>query len=101
MQNPSPPQFKADPLSDLVTASELRAWRGNRTTKKILRYLDRWRAQVVESLAEGDSLSASAEASAMKTTEYVAKAQLLKDVLELAPKDIADFYGLKEPADEK
>lgn len=89
-----------DPLSDLVTAAELRAWRNNRTTKKLLRFLARWRAELVESLAEGDSIAdGSIEATALKTKEAVSKAQLLKDIVELEAKDVADFYNLDEPED--
>ena len=65
----------------------------------MLDYLREWRARVVEQLAEGSSLVPAADASAMKTTEYVAKAQLLKDLLEVQAKDIADFYGLAELKD--
>ena len=92
--------WTVDPLSDLVSARELRVWRNDRTTAKVLRYLARWRALVIEQLAEGESLSSTADASAMKTVEYVAKAQLLKDFLELEAKDIADFYGVAEPSDQ-
>ena len=102
MENPSlKKSWEVDPLSDLVTATELRNWRNSRTTKKVLRYLARWRASVVESLAEGDSLLADTGASAMKTSEYVAKCQVIKDILGLEAKDIAAFYQLPEPKDEK
>lgn len=91
--------WTVDPLSDLVSAQELAAWRRDETTEKILRYLSRYRAGLVEALAEGASLNESAEASAMKTTEFVAKAQLLKDLLTLEAKDVARFYELGEPQD--
>lgn len=89
--------WTVDPLSDLVSGEELRIWRSHLTTKKVLRYLGRWRGALLEQLGEGASLEPSAEASAMRTTEFVAKNQLLKDLLTLEPKDIAEFYGLKEP----
>lgn len=69
-----------------------------------MRYLARWRTQMVDGpdgLSEGASLSESAEASAMKTTEYVSKAQVLRDILTLEAKDIAMFYGLDEPNEEE
>lgn len=91
--------FTVDPLSDLVSARELRIWRNDATTAKILRYLARWRAQLVEELAEGGSTEPSVEATAMSTCEYVSKAQLLKDILALEAKDVAEFYGLGEPQD--
>jgi phage gp46-like protein len=93
------PEWAADPKSDLITATELHHWKRNRTTQKIMRYLSRYRAQLVESLAEGDSTSESVEATAMKTAEYVSKAQMLKDIATLAPEDIAQFYGLETPQD--
>lgn len=89
--------YAVDPLSDLVSASELRVWRNQRTTKKVLRYLARWRAQLVEMLADGQSTEPTCDATAMRTTEFVAKALLLKDFLALEAKDIAEFYGLEEP----
>lgn len=92
--------YTADPLSDLVSATELRVWRNHSTTKKIMRYLTRWRGQLVELLAEGESLVPDTNASAMKTTEFVAKAQLLKDLITLEAKDVAAFYQLTEPKDE-
>lgn len=89
--------WAVDPLSDLVSATELRAWRNDSTTKKVMRYLARYRQQVLEALGEGQSLEPTAEASAMRTTEFVSKNQLLKDFLALEAKDVADFYGLAEP----
>jgi hypothetical protein len=86
--------WTVDPLSDLVSAQELAAWRRDVTTEKVLRYLARFRAQLVEQLAEGASTESTVEATAMRTVEYVSKAQLLKDVLTLEPKDLADFYGV-------
>lgn len=84
-------------MSDLVTAQELAAWRKNRTTKRVLAYLSAWREQLKNRLAEGESLFPTADASAMKTTEMVSKAQLLEDILNLEASDIAAFYGLEEP----
>lgn len=89
--------YTVDPMSDLVSAQELRVWRSHPTTKKITRYLGRWRAQLVEAMAEGGTTASTAEATAMLTTESVSKAQLLKDVLTLEAKDVADFYNLAEP----
>lgn len=94
------PSFAVDPLSDLVSATELRIWRSQPTTQKVLRYLTRWRGVLVEQLAEGGSTAPSCEATALSTAEYVAKAQLLKDVITLEPKDVADFYGLAAPEDQ-
>src|SRR3954467_13204731 len=92
--------YTVDPLSDLVSATELRIWRNHQTTKKLLRYLSRYRAQMMESLAEGDSLLPNADASAMKTTEFVAKCQMLKDIATLEAKEMPEFYNLNEPKDE-
>lgn len=89
--------WTVDPLSDLVSASELRIWRNHPTSRKILRYLERWRTQLLEQLGEGVSLEADVGASAMRTTEFVAKNQLLRDILALEAKDLAQFYGLAEP----
>ena len=106
-RSPSPLRPEAswtvDPLSDLVSAQELGAWRRDPTTEKILRYLGRWRGQLVEALAEGMSLNEFAEASAMKTTEFVAKSQILKDILTLEAQDLARFYeiSLEEPKEKK
>lgn len=94
------PQYAVDPQSDLVSATELRVWRGNPTTRKVMRYLERWRAAVIAQLADGASLFPTAEASAMKTTEYVAKSQLMHDILTIEARDIAGFYGLDEPKDD-
>jgi hypothetical protein len=80
-----------------VSATELRAWRTDPTTKKILRYLARYREQLVEALGEGESLVPNVDASAMRTTEFVSKNQILKDLLTLEAKDVADFYGHSEP----
>lgn len=94
--------WTVDPLSDLVSASELAVWKRDPTTAKLLRFLSRWRSQMVDGpngLAEGASLSERADTSAMKTTEYVAKAQILRDILTLEGKDIAEFYGLDEVKD--
>lgn len=93
--------YTVDPLSDLVSATELRVWRSHPTTAKVLRYLTRYRAQALEMLAEGESLLPNADASAMKTTEFVAKCQMLKDVVELKAADVAEFYNLAEPQDEE
>lgn len=82
-----------------MSASELRAWRSDPTTQKVLRYLARFRAQVVEQLAEGGSTEPTTEATAMRTVEFVSKAQLLKDLTTLEAKDVADFYGLPVPGD--
>jgi hypothetical protein len=89
--------YTVDPLSDLVSATELRVWRSHPTTKKVMRYLSRFRAQMVEAMAEGGTTASTAEATAMLTTESVSKAQMLKDVLTLEAKDIASFYNLDEP----
>jgi hypothetical protein len=89
--------YTVDPLSDLVSGHELRVWRSHPSTKKVLRYLARWRSQLVDRLAEGESTEPSAEATAMRTVEFVAKAQLLRDILTLEPRDVAQFYGLPEP----
>lgn len=89
--------YTVDPLSDLVSATELRIWRNHPTTRKVLRYLSRWRAQMVEAMAEGNTTAPTADATAMLTTESVSKAQLLKDILTLEAKDVADFYNLNEP----
>lgn len=93
--------YTVDPLSDLVSGHEMTVWRSNPTTRKIHRYLTRWRSQMVDALSEGFSLNEHADASAMKTTEFVSKAQILKDILTLEAKDIAQFYGLDEPSEEK
>lgn len=93
--------WTVDPFSDLVSASELRSWRGQATTKKVMRYLERYRQQVLEALGEGNSLVPEVGASAMKTTEFVAKNQMLKDFLTLEARDIADFYGLDEPSEKE
>jgi hypothetical protein len=89
--------YTVDPLSDLVSATELRVWRGNPTTKKVMRYLSRWREQEVEQLAEGGSTETTVDATAMRTVEFVSKAQMLKDILTLEARDIAEFYHLAEP----
>lgn len=91
--------YTVDPLSDLVSATELRIWRANGTTRKVLRYLARWRDRLKEHMAEGATLAPSAEATAVLTVEASSKAQLLKDLLELEATDIAGFYGLDEPQD--
>lgn len=93
--------YTVDPLSDLVSAQELRVWKNQSTTKKVMRYLSRWRAQLVEMMAEGGSTESTAEGTAIRTTEFVAKAQLLRDVLTLEAKDIADFYVLPEPKEDE
>lgn len=92
--------YTVDPLSDLVSARELRIWRNDATTQKILRYLARWRSALVEQLADGGSTEPSIEATAMSTCEFVSKAQLLKDILTLEAKDVAQFYGRGVPQDE-
>jgi hypothetical protein len=89
--------WTVDPLSDLVSASELRAWRGDATTEKVMRYLARFREQLVESIADGSTVAATSEATATLTTEAVAHATLLKDLLTLEAKDLARFYGQDEP----
>jgi hypothetical protein len=89
--------WTVDPLSDLVSARELAAWRRDTTTEKILRYLSRWRGEVKEMMAEGGTVASTAEATQALTVEASAKAQLLKDLLELKPADIARFYGTDEP----
>lgn len=94
------PPLPSDPASVLVSASELRRWKADSTTRKVLDYLARWRGQVLEQLADGASLLPEVGASAMKTTEYVAKAQLLDDISKLEAKDIAQFYGLDEPPEQ-
>lgn len=93
--------YTVDPLSDLVSATELRVWRSHPTTAKVLRYLKRWRAQVVEQLADGGSTEPTSDATAMRTVEFVSKAQMLKDLLDLEAKDVAEFYNLAEPQDEE
>lgn len=98
-KQPRQPSQPVDPLSVLVSASELAHWRRNPTTAKVLDYLERWREMVVQELADGNSLVPEVGASAMKTTEYVAKAQLLDDILKIEAKDIADFYGIGEPGE--
>lgn len=90
--------WAVDPLSDLVSTVELRIWRNDHTTQKVLRYLGRYRAQLVEHLAEGASTEPTVDATAMRTTEFVSKAQLLKDILTLEARDVSEFYGLVEPA---
>lgn len=91
------PQGTVDPLSDLVSASELRAWRNDFTTRKVLAYLARWRAQVLEYMGDGGTIAERAETTATLTVEASAKAQILKDIVELEAADIARFYGLDEP----
>jgi hypothetical protein len=92
--------YTVDPLSDLVSATELRDLaRNDETTKKVMRYLSRYREQMVEAMAEGGTTAGTAEATAMLTTESVSKSQMLKDVLTLEAKDIASFYNLDEPND--
>lgn len=93
------PSWAVDPESDLVSASELRAWRNDITTQKVLRYLARYRGQVLEYMGEGGTIAQTSDATAVQTTEASAKAQILKDLIELAPADIASFYGLGEPAE--
>lgn len=89
--------YTVDPLSDLVSATELRIWRNGGTTKKILRYLSRYRGQVLEYMGEGGTIAASADATSVQTVEASAKAQILKDIVNLEAKDVASFYGLDEP----
>lgn len=91
--------WTVDPLSDLVSAQELAAWRRDETTAKILRWLSRWREQLKEYMAEGNTVAATAEATAQLTVESSAKAQILKDLLTLEAKDIARFYEIDEPKD--
>ena len=91
--------WTVDPLSDLVSATELAAWRRDITTAKILRYLSRWRAQVLEHMGEGQTIATTSDETATLTVEASAKAQLLKDLLTLEAKDLARFYGLDEPQD--
>lgn len=92
------PAEPVDPLSDLVSASELRAWRNDITTQKILRYLTRWRGQVLEYMGDGGTIAERAETTATLTVEASAKAQILKDIVELEAVDLARFYGLDERA---
>lgn len=92
--------WTVDPLSDLVSATELAAWRRDATTGKILRWLSRWREQLKEYMAEGNTIAPGAEATAQLTAEASAKAQILKDLLTLEAKDIARFYELDEPKDQ-
>lgn len=89
--------YTVDPLSDLVSATELRIWRNDPTTRKLLRYLTRWREQLKEHIADGGTLHESVDVTAIETTEASAKAQLLKDILTLEAVDVAQFYGLGEP----
>ena len=91
--------WTVDPLSDLVSAQELRVWRSDPTTAKVLRYLGRWREQLKEYMAEGGTLGPTVEQIAIGTLEASAKAQLLKDLITLEARDIASFYGLGEPQD--
>jgi hypothetical protein len=89
-----------DPLSDLLTATELRIWRSHPATTKVLRFLKRWRERVVNEMAEGSSIhEGSCERTAMITVEYSAKAVLLDEIINLEAKDVADFYGLATPQD--
>lgn len=92
--------WTVDPLSDLVSAQELSAWRRDVTTGKVLRYLARFRAQLVEHIADGDTTGRTAEETAQLTAEAVGKAVLLKEILSLEAKDIAQFYGHDEPQDQ-
>lgn len=91
--------YTVDPLSDLVSATELRVWKSHPTTRKVLRYLGRWRAQVLEYMGEGGTLAERAETTATLTVEASAKAQMLKDIIALEAKDVAAFYQLDEPQD--
>lgn len=93
--------WSVDPLSDLVSASELAAWRRDLTTQKILRYLNRWREQVKEYMGEGGTIATTTDATAAQTVEASSKVQILGDIINLDAKAIADFYELGEPQDEK
>lgn len=93
--------YTVDPLSDLVSATELRVWRGNPTTAKILRYLKRWREQVKEYMGEGGTIAATSDATAVQTVEASSKVQILGEIVTLEAKDIAEFYNLDEPKDEE
>jgi hypothetical protein len=90
-----------DPQSDLVSGTEMSIWKRDQTTQKILRYLTRWREQVKEHMADGNTIDERAETTSVLTVEASAKAQVIKDILTLAPKDIAEFYGLAEPQEQK
>lgn len=92
--------YTADPLSDLVSATELRIWRNDPTSAKILRFLSRWRSQLGEHMLDGGTLAPTADATSVLTVEASSKAQILKDILTLEAKDVAQFYGLDEPQDE-
>lgn len=93
--------YTVDPLSDLVSATELRVWRNHPTTAKVMRYLTRYRSQMVEAMAEGSTTTPDCDATAMLTAECVSKAVLLKEITTLEAKDIAHFYDLGEPKDEE
>lgn len=60
-------------------------------------YLQAVRQALLESMGNGDSMTAEIGSSAMRTADYVARAQILDDLLKLEAKDVADFYGLSEP----
>lgn len=92
--------YTVDPLSDLVSATELRVWRANPTTAKILRYLKRWREQVKEYMGEGGTIAATSDATAAQTVEASSKVQILGDIITLDARAVADFYELAVPSDE-
>lgn len=98
-QRPPQPEWSVDPLSDLVSAQELAIWRRDSTTGKVMRYLSRFRSQLLEHMGDGGTTAATAEATAILTAEAVTQAQLIKEILTLEAKDLAVFYGLEEPAE--
>ena len=91
--------WAVDPLSDLVSASELAAWRKDLTTQKIVRFLARWRGRLLEHIGDGGTTADTAEQTAILTTEAVTQAQTLNDIIRLEAKDVAFFYNLEEPDD--
>lgn len=93
--------YTVDPLSDLVSATELRIWKNDATTQKILRFLARWREQVKEYMGEGGTIAATSDATAAQTVEASSKVQILGDIIGLDAKAIAGFYEQPVPGEEK
>lgn len=93
--------YTVDPLSDLVSATELRIWKSDATTQKILRFLARWREQVKEYMGEGGTIAATSDATAAQTVEASSKVQILGDIIGLDAKAIASFYEQPVPGEEK
>lgn len=93
--------YTIDPLSDLVSATELRIWKNDATTQKVLRFLTRWREQVKEYMGEGGTIATTSDATAAQTVEASSKVQILGDIIGLDAKAIATFYEQPVPGEEQ